>query len=299
MLRERIDAARRRLRDEVDTVRGERGAVPRPRWRCGRRRAGRVGPVRGRSGSSGESCDVAGARAAAGAGRPHDPAPVRLPRRQPVAQPAHAAQGRRLRRRAAAGHGRRHRRHRRPPARRATPWSSSSPGWRRRWGCTRCWATTTPATPATRSRGAWCSTTGATRRVELLRDRRVTVERGARADRGGRAWSPTRGSTARAEPERAVRRAGRPAHPAHPLPRRGRRPARREPARWCWPGHLHGGQICLPRPGGKVRLSHTDWRVPGRRAPGRRRPRWWCRAAPARRWCRSECWPGRRWRCCG
>jgi len=25
-------------------------------------------------------------------------------------------------------------------------------------------------------------------------------------------------------------------------------------------GHLHGGQICLPRPGGKVRLSHTSWR---------------------------------------
>jgi predicted MPP superfamily phosphohydrolase len=25
-------------------------------------------------------------------------------------------------------------------------------------------------------------------------------------------------------------------------------------------GHLHGGQICLPRPGGKVRLSHTRWR---------------------------------------
>lgn len=25
-------------------------------------------------------------------------------------------------------------------------------------------------------------------------------------------------------------------------------------------GHLHGGQICLPRPGGRVRLSHTRWR---------------------------------------
>jgi predicted MPP superfamily phosphohydrolase len=25
-------------------------------------------------------------------------------------------------------------------------------------------------------------------------------------------------------------------------------------------GHLHGGQICLPGPGGKLRLSHTDWR---------------------------------------
>jgi predicted MPP superfamily phosphohydrolase len=25
-------------------------------------------------------------------------------------------------------------------------------------------------------------------------------------------------------------------------------------------GHLHGGQICLPGPGGKVRLSHTEWR---------------------------------------
>jgi uncharacterized protein len=25
-------------------------------------------------------------------------------------------------------------------------------------------------------------------------------------------------------------------------------------------GHLHGGQICLPRPGGKLRLSHTKWR---------------------------------------
>jgi predicted MPP superfamily phosphohydrolase len=25
-------------------------------------------------------------------------------------------------------------------------------------------------------------------------------------------------------------------------------------------GHLHGGQICLPRPGGKLRLSHTRWR---------------------------------------
>ena len=24
-------------------------------------------------------------------------------------------------------------------------------------------------------------------------------------------------------------------------------------------GHLHGGQICLPRPGGKVRLSHTEY----------------------------------------
>jgi predicted MPP superfamily phosphohydrolase len=25
-------------------------------------------------------------------------------------------------------------------------------------------------------------------------------------------------------------------------------------------GHLHGGQICLPRPGGRVRLSHIRWR---------------------------------------
>jgi uncharacterized protein len=25
-------------------------------------------------------------------------------------------------------------------------------------------------------------------------------------------------------------------------------------------GHLHGGQICLPRPGGRIRLSHTRWR---------------------------------------
>ncbi|MGZ4430509.1 MAG: metallophosphoesterase [Gaiellales bacterium] len=25
-------------------------------------------------------------------------------------------------------------------------------------------------------------------------------------------------------------------------------------------GHLHGGQICLPTPGGKLRLSHTEWR---------------------------------------
>jgi predicted MPP superfamily phosphohydrolase len=25
-------------------------------------------------------------------------------------------------------------------------------------------------------------------------------------------------------------------------------------------GHLHGGQICLPRPGGRIRLSHTQWR---------------------------------------
>ncbi|HYW29104.1 MAG TPA: metallophosphoesterase [Gaiellales bacterium] len=25
-------------------------------------------------------------------------------------------------------------------------------------------------------------------------------------------------------------------------------------------GHLHGGQICLPRPGGRIRLSHTHWR---------------------------------------
>ncbi len=25
-------------------------------------------------------------------------------------------------------------------------------------------------------------------------------------------------------------------------------------------GHLHGGQICLPAPGGKLRLSHTEWR---------------------------------------
>jgi predicted MPP superfamily phosphohydrolase len=25
-------------------------------------------------------------------------------------------------------------------------------------------------------------------------------------------------------------------------------------------GHLHGGQICLPRPGGRLRLSHTRWR---------------------------------------
>lgn len=25
-------------------------------------------------------------------------------------------------------------------------------------------------------------------------------------------------------------------------------------------GHLHGGQICLPWPGGKLRLSHTAWR---------------------------------------
>ena len=25
-------------------------------------------------------------------------------------------------------------------------------------------------------------------------------------------------------------------------------------------GHLHGGQICLPRPGGRIRLSHTEWR---------------------------------------
>jgi predicted MPP superfamily phosphohydrolase len=25
-------------------------------------------------------------------------------------------------------------------------------------------------------------------------------------------------------------------------------------------GHLHGGQICLPRPGGKVRLSHAEYR---------------------------------------
>jgi uncharacterized protein len=24
-------------------------------------------------------------------------------------------------------------------------------------------------------------------------------------------------------------------------------------------GHLHGGQICLPSPRGKIRLSHTDW----------------------------------------
>ena len=26
-------------------------------------------------------------------------------------------------------------------------------------------------------------------------------------------------------------------------------------------GHLHGGQICVPAPGGKIRLSHTDWRT--------------------------------------
>jgi predicted MPP superfamily phosphohydrolase len=25
-------------------------------------------------------------------------------------------------------------------------------------------------------------------------------------------------------------------------------------------GHLHGGQICLPRPGGRLRLSHQRWR---------------------------------------
>jgi predicted MPP superfamily phosphohydrolase len=25
-------------------------------------------------------------------------------------------------------------------------------------------------------------------------------------------------------------------------------------------GHLHGGQICLPRPGGRMRLSHTHWK---------------------------------------
>ena len=25
-------------------------------------------------------------------------------------------------------------------------------------------------------------------------------------------------------------------------------------------GHLHGGQICLPSPAGKIRLSHTDWK---------------------------------------
>lgn len=25
-------------------------------------------------------------------------------------------------------------------------------------------------------------------------------------------------------------------------------------------GHLHGGQICLPAPGGKIRLAHTEWR---------------------------------------
>jgi uncharacterized protein len=25
-------------------------------------------------------------------------------------------------------------------------------------------------------------------------------------------------------------------------------------------GHLHGGQICLPKPGGKMRFSHTSWR---------------------------------------
>jgi len=25
-------------------------------------------------------------------------------------------------------------------------------------------------------------------------------------------------------------------------------------------GHLHGGQICLPAPGGRMRLSHTEWR---------------------------------------
>ena len=24
-------------------------------------------------------------------------------------------------------------------------------------------------------------------------------------------------------------------------------------------GHLHGGQICLPRPGGRIRLSHAEW----------------------------------------
>jgi predicted MPP superfamily phosphohydrolase len=24
-------------------------------------------------------------------------------------------------------------------------------------------------------------------------------------------------------------------------------------------GHLHGGQICVPAPGGKIRLSHKDW----------------------------------------
>ena len=25
-------------------------------------------------------------------------------------------------------------------------------------------------------------------------------------------------------------------------------------------GHLHGGQICLPTPRGRIRLSHTEWR---------------------------------------
>ena len=35
-------------------------------------------------------------------------------------------------------------------------------------------------------------------------------------------------------------------------------------------GHLHGGQICLPGPRGKVRLSHTEFTLPRRDAPGGR-----------------------------
>jgi uncharacterized protein len=94
--------------------------------------------------------------------------------------------------------------------------------------------------------------------MQLLRDRSVTVEHGAELiEIAGMEPEPwTRGDARPAElfTERASLRILLAHFPdvVDDLPEGA--------CSLVLAGHLHGGQICLPRPGGRVRLSHTHWR---------------------------------------
>ena len=115
-------------------------------------------------------------------------------------------------------------------------------------------ATTTSRAVATRSRRAGTPATSAASTLLDGTAAEVTVN--------GRRISIAGASAARLMKKRGVRPVGaprrgrRPAHPALPLPGRCCRACATGWAHLVLAGHLHGGQICIPWPGGRVGLAH-------------------------------------------